>query len=621
LAAQIEVIPCKICGDKSSGIHYGVITCEGCKGFFRRSQQNNASYSCPRQRNCLIDRTNRNRCQHCRLQKCLALGMSRDEALIRWWASSRRDPAGSPLLPLTEDGGPSAQRDLQRSPKQLFPHCHHGGCVRILRKCLELGGGTVKFGRMSKKQRDSLYAEVQKHQARLQEQRQQQTGEAEALARVYSSSLTNGLSTLNHEIGGTYANGHIIELPKGGHGNGGAVPGGYYGMDSTQPSPDQSGLDMSGMKHIKQEPVYDLTPVPNLFSYGGYQDAQLGHSNASMGELGEAHSHTAFPHSHTRQSRRPEGAQVLSGVGRFVEKLLCSSEGLEKSRPESLKAPIRALVGPRGEAPNRLAQNIIKSHLETCQYTTEELQQLVWQTHSYEELKVYQSKVRAPEPALQSLGLTWASPGPHLSSWVCFQPRDVLWQQCAIQITHAIQYVVEFAKRISGFMELCQNDQILLLKSGCLEVVLVRMCRAFNPLNNTVLFEGKYGGMQMFKTLGCDELVSAVFDFAKSLCSLQLTEEEIALFSAAVLISTDRPWLMEPRKVQKLQEKIYFALQHIMQKNHMDEDTLAKLISRIPTLSALCTLHTEELQAFQQLHPETVSVLFPPLYKELFNPD
>lgn len=51
------------------------------QGFFRRSQQNNASYSCPRQRNCLIDRTNRNRCQHCRLQKCLALGMSRDGKL------------------------------------------------------------------------------------------------------------------------------------------------------------------------------------------------------------------------------------------------------------------------------------------------------------------------------------------------------------------------------------------------------------------------------------------------------------------------------------------------------------------------------------------------------------
>lgn len=43
---------------------------------------------------------------------------------------------------------------------------------------------------------------------------------------------------------------------------------------------------------------------------------------------------------------------------------------------------------------------------------------------------------------------------------------------------------------------------LFFLCTGCLEVVLVRMCRAFNPLNNTVLFEGKYGGMQMFKALG-----------------------------------------------------------------------------------------------------------------------
>lgn len=43
---------------------------------------------------------------------------------------------------------------------------------------------------------------------------------------------------------------------------------------------------------------------------------------------------------------------------------------------------------------DRIAQNIIKSHLETCQYTADELQQLAWQTHSYEEVKIYQSKVR-----------------------------------------------------------------------------------------------------------------------------------------------------------------------------------------------------------------------------------
>jgi len=44
---------------------------------------------------------------------------------------------------------------------------------------------------------------------------------------------------------------------------------------------------------------------------------------------------------------------------------------------------------------DRIAQNIIKSHLETCQYTMEELHQLAWQTHTYEEIKVYQSKVQS----------------------------------------------------------------------------------------------------------------------------------------------------------------------------------------------------------------------------------
>lgn len=77
-SAQIEIIPCKVCGDKSSGVHYGVITCEGCKGFFRRSQSSVVNYQCPRNKQCVVDRVNRNRCQYCRLQKCLKLGMSRD---------------------------------------------------------------------------------------------------------------------------------------------------------------------------------------------------------------------------------------------------------------------------------------------------------------------------------------------------------------------------------------------------------------------------------------------------------------------------------------------------------------------------------------------------------------
>jgi len=71
-------VPCKVCGDKASGYHYGVTSCEGCKGFFRRSIQRSLEYKCLRDEKCLVIRLNRNRCQFCRFQKCLAVGMSRE---------------------------------------------------------------------------------------------------------------------------------------------------------------------------------------------------------------------------------------------------------------------------------------------------------------------------------------------------------------------------------------------------------------------------------------------------------------------------------------------------------------------------------------------------------------
>ncbi|XP_051549899.1 peroxisome proliferator-activated receptor delta-like isoform X1 [Myxocyprinus asiaticus] len=70
-------VECRICGDKASGFHYGVHACEGCKGFFRRTIRMKLEYErCDR--NCKIQKKSRNKCQFCRFQKCLMLGMSHD---------------------------------------------------------------------------------------------------------------------------------------------------------------------------------------------------------------------------------------------------------------------------------------------------------------------------------------------------------------------------------------------------------------------------------------------------------------------------------------------------------------------------------------------------------------
>ncbi|CAL8328690.1 unnamed protein product [Arctogadus glacialis] len=72
-----ELRTCLICGDRATGLHYGIISCEGCKGFFKRSICNKRVYRCSRDKNCEMSRKQRNRCQYCRLLKCLQMGMNR----------------------------------------------------------------------------------------------------------------------------------------------------------------------------------------------------------------------------------------------------------------------------------------------------------------------------------------------------------------------------------------------------------------------------------------------------------------------------------------------------------------------------------------------------------------
>ena len=69
---------CRVCNDTATGNHFGVLSCEACKSFFRRSIRAAARYVCRGSKNCEIDKNTRNRCQHCRLQKCFDVGMNKN---------------------------------------------------------------------------------------------------------------------------------------------------------------------------------------------------------------------------------------------------------------------------------------------------------------------------------------------------------------------------------------------------------------------------------------------------------------------------------------------------------------------------------------------------------------
>ncbi|ESO84464.1 hypothetical protein LOTGIDRAFT_77665, partial [Lottia gigantea] len=70
-------IACQVCGAQSSGFHFGALTCEGCKGFFRRmaKERSSNSYICSKGNMCLVSISTRNSCKACRYQKCILVGM------------------------------------------------------------------------------------------------------------------------------------------------------------------------------------------------------------------------------------------------------------------------------------------------------------------------------------------------------------------------------------------------------------------------------------------------------------------------------------------------------------------------------------------------------------------
>nr|XP_060614274.1 nuclear receptor subfamily 1 group I member 3 [Anolis sagrei ordinatus] len=69
---------CAVCGDRATGYHFHAMTCEGCKGFFRRSVIKGVQFTCPFTSSCTITKAKRRQCQACRYQKCLAAGMRKD---------------------------------------------------------------------------------------------------------------------------------------------------------------------------------------------------------------------------------------------------------------------------------------------------------------------------------------------------------------------------------------------------------------------------------------------------------------------------------------------------------------------------------------------------------------
>ncbi|XP_038143245.1 nuclear receptor subfamily 1, group D, member 4a isoform X1 [Cyprinodon tularosa] len=176
-----------------------------------------------------------------------------------------------------------------------------------------------------------------------------------------------------------------------------------------------------------------------------------------------------------------------------------------------------------------------------------------------------------------------------------------IWESFSQCFTPAVKEVVEFAKGIPGFQELSQQDQVMLLKSGTFQVLMVRFCTLFNAEQRTVTFlNGQTYPLSTLRVLGMGSLLDAMFEFSEKLDSLGLEPDEMALFMAVVLVSADRSGISDMRAVEQLQEGLIRALRSLIGRRRPDDSALfPKLLLRLPDLRTLNNLHSDKLLAFR----------------------
>lgn len=480
------VLLCKVCGDVASGFHYGVHACEGCKGFFRRSIQQNIQYKkCLKNENCSIIRINRNRCQQCRFKKCLSVGMSRD---------------------------------------------------------------AVRFGRIPKREKQRMLAEMQ-----------------------------SAMNMANKQMNGHYHG----EVPTPVHQQQpptlSLAPCPQPPPPSLQPSP--SGSFQECFSQFPQQ----LTPPRSPSPEGKVEDV--------IGLVARAHKEIfIYAHDKLNQPGHP---------------LNCNNNMLTWENNHSATGYHVNGVNTAYHRDNN-ATGGLKNGFHAAHYSSWHVNgchQNNTSGHRMCPTNMHDSGTSGPQ------GCHWrrtkdellACPmnmHPHGRSGRSVQE---IWEDFSLSFTPAVREVVEFAKHIPGFRDLSQHDQVTLLKAGTFEVLMVRFASLFNVKEQTVTFmSGATYSLEELRGMGMGELLNSMFEFSEKLGSLILTEEELGLFTAVVLVSADRSGMENTASVEQLQETLIRALRALILKNQPSETSrFTKLLLKLPDLRTLNNMHSEKLLSFR----------------------
>uniref|UniRef100_A0A8C2EE86 Oxysterols receptor LXR-alpha-like n=1 Tax=Cyprinus carpio TaxID=7962 RepID=A0A8C2EE86_CYPCA len=160
----------------------------------------------------------------------------------------------------------------------------------------------------------------------------------------------------------------------------------------------------------------------------------------------------------------------------------------------------------------------------------------------------------------------------------------------------SVQEIVDFAKQLPGFLELTREDQIALLKTSTIEIMLLETSRRYNPAIESITFLKDFSyNKEDFAKAGLQlEFINPIFEFSKGMNDLHLDEAEYALLIAINIFSADRPNVQDHELVERLQQPYVDALHsYIRIKRPNDHLMFPRMLMKLVSLRTLSSVHSE----------------------------
>ncbi|ESO03735.1 hypothetical protein HELRODRAFT_191943 [Helobdella robusta] len=163
------------------------------------------------------------------------------------------------------------------------------------------------------------------------------------------------------------------------------------------------------------------------------------------------------------------------------------------------------------------------------------------------------------------------------------------WEHFVNNMVPVLKRVISFSKKLPGFGELHQQDQITLLKQGSFEVILTRYTLLvsddgmFLPDMTVLIPRSK------FACIPLGDFFEEQYKFAVEFNKLDLDDCEIGIISAIMIMNPERQDLENVRTVQKLQHLYKLALSQYMKRSRPATTTTAVATTTTTTTATTTT--------------------------------